>query len=240
MKSANYGTKFGFAWIVLRPLLNAAVYGLIFGLLMGGSRPENYVSFIIVGVFCYEFFSMSLNAGARSIVGNGALIKTLAFPRLVLPISAWIQQCINFTFVVAVMLVLVFISGNPISWSFLFLPLILLGFALFCFGVGTFTARLSVHFSDFLSFLPFILRLGLYGSGVLFSLENLFGSHPTLLAIFRLNPVYSYLALSRGAVLPGYGIEIYDAIVAASWTGAVLIAGLVYFWAGERHYGRSK
>ena len=63
--TANARTKVGLGWVVLRPLLNAGVYGLIFGLLLGGQRPENYISFLITGVFLFEFFSATLKGGAE-------------------------------------------------------------------------------------------------------------------------------------------------------------------------------
>ena len=249
--TANARTKVGLGWVVLRPLLNAGVYGLIFGLLLGGQRPENYISFLITGVFLFEFFSATLKGGAKSIIGNENLIKTISFPRLALPVSTVIRELINISFVLLVLGVILLIIperaddggfqlANSISWSWLLIFPIMVIYTLFCFGTATFVARLTVHFRDLTSFLPFIVRLAMYGSGVLFALENLLSAYPTALKIMSYNPIHSFLALARGAFLGEYQVLAHDWIIVLVGTALVLPIGIVYFWRGEQVYGRSQ
>ncbi|MFV0285334.1 MAG: ABC transporter permease, partial [Demequina sp.] len=90
--------RLGLAWIVLRPLLNAALYGTIFGIILPrDTRPDGvaFVPFVVVGVFIFEFFSKSFAEGARSIVGNASLVRSLAFPRMLLPVSHIVQQVLE-------------------------------------------------------------------------------------------------------------------------------------------------
>ena len=51
MRSEFELNRLGMAWVVLRPLINAGIYGLIFGLLQGTNRPDNFAPFVVVGVF---------------------------------------------------------------------------------------------------------------------------------------------------------------------------------------------
>lgn len=248
--TANARTKVGLGWVVLRPLLNAGVYGVIFGLLLGSHRPENFISFLLIGVFLFEFFTATLRGGSNSVIRNESLIKTISFPRLALPISAVIRELINIAFVLVVLLVLLIVIpvkhdghwqlANTVSGSWFLIIPIMVVYTLFCLGIATFSARLTVHFRDFTSFLPFITRLMMYGSGVIFALENLLSDYPTALTILQLNPVQAFLSLARGAFLTEYDVASGDWITVLVWTAIVLPVGVWYFWRGEQVYGRSE
>jgi len=84
--------RLGRWWLVLVPTMQAAVYGLIFGILLGGSRPENFIPFLITGVFLFSFLQGAYSSGANSVTSNIGLVRSLSFPRILLPINALIQQ----------------------------------------------------------------------------------------------------------------------------------------------------
>ena len=49
---SSRGMVLGLGWLVLRPLLDGAAYFLVFGLLLGtGSNIDNFVGFLLIGVF---------------------------------------------------------------------------------------------------------------------------------------------------------------------------------------------
>ncbi|MFD3826380.1 ABC transporter permease, partial [Streptomyces sp. NPDC058625] len=88
--TAQYSqAKLGQLWQVATPLLNAAVYFFIFGLLLGARRgiPDDvYVPFLVTGVFVFTFTQSSVLAGVRAIAGNLGLVRALHFPRASLPV----------------------------------------------------------------------------------------------------------------------------------------------------------
>ena len=84
--------RLGVAWLVLQPLINAAIYGLIFGALQGNARGDDYPAHVVIGVFLFQFFSQSLSRGAKSITGNQSLVQSLAFPRMTLPLAEVIEN----------------------------------------------------------------------------------------------------------------------------------------------------
>ena len=89
LKAQNYNTAFGQAWLVLNPLLNAAVYFFLVDILSSGKgRPSNYITHLLAGIFAYTFFSGGVSQSAGSVVGGGKLILNTAFPRLLLPMDA--------------------------------------------------------------------------------------------------------------------------------------------------------
>ncbi|NEE39868.1 ABC transporter permease, partial [Streptomyces sp. SID7982] len=88
--TAQYSqAKLGQLWQVVTPLLNACVYYLIFGLILGtreGIPHDVFVPFLVTGVFVFTFTQSSVMAGVRSISGNLGLVRALHFPRASLPI----------------------------------------------------------------------------------------------------------------------------------------------------------
>ncbi|WP_370738265.1 ABC transporter permease, partial [Streptomyces sp. AVP053U2] len=76
--TAQYSqAKLGQLWQVATPLLNAAVYFFIFGLLLGARRgipSDVYVPFLVTGVFVFTFTQSSVLAGVRAISGNLGLV----------------------------------------------------------------------------------------------------------------------------------------------------------------------
>ena len=238
IQSENERNRLGMLWVVLRPILSAMVYGLVFGLILAGMRPANFVPFLIIGVFFLEFFNTSMNGGAKSIISNTALVQSLPFPRMVLPIATVLQNLLNFMPTLLLMFVLTMLWGaRPnLSW-FLFIPLIAL-FYLFNQGVALIFARLTVHVRDLSQFVPFISRLIFYTSGVFFDPRTVLEPYPTLQAIYAWHPLNEVLAIARGILLDEYSIPWDYWWKLAIWAVVILVVGTVFFWKAEERYGR--
>ena len=241
IESENQRNSLGMAWVILKPLINAGVYGLIFGFLMGSSgRPHNFIAFLIIGVFLFEFFSTSFNNGAKSITSNNALVQSLSFPRMSLPLSLVTQRFLQFLPTMLIMAVIVVLTGEMphIRWL-LMVPLVAL-FYVFNAGLTLFTARLTVHFRDLSQLLPFVTRLIFYTTGIFFSFDKRFHTHPTLLKVIDFQPIHEFLSLGRSIMLSGpeYNVKPEYWLYAFIWSFAIFGLGVIYFWAAEERYGR--
>ena len=241
IEAENQRNRLGMLWVVLKPLLEAAVYGLVFGLLLANSRPPHFVEFLIIGIFMFQFFSSTFSAGARSITSNTALVQSLSFPRMTLPISLVDQRLLMFFPTVGIMIVLVIATGTmPHLHWLLLIPLIAL-FFVFNAGLTLVTARLTVHFRDLSQLLPFITRLLFYTTGLFFSIDERLVNHPTLLRIADFHPLHEFLSLARSILLQGPTYEVKPEywFYAAVWSFSVLAVGIVFFWKAEERYGRT-
>ncbi len=240
IESENQRNRLGMLWVVLKPLLEAAVYGLIFGLLLGTKGIENYIGFLIIGVFLFQFFSTSFTSGAKSITSNAALVQSLSFPRMSLPMALVVQRLLQFVPMVVIMMILVTVTGTVPSLEWLLMvPLIGL-FFIFNAGLTLITARLTVHFRDLSQLLPFVTRLLFYTTGIFFSIEDRLQNHPTLMRIADLQPLHEFLTLGRGILLggPTYPVREDYWLYATVWTFVVAAIGIIFFWAAEERYGR--
>ncbi|MFT3888578.1 MAG: ABC transporter permease [Arachnia sp.] len=238
MRSGLEANRLGMAWVVLRPLLNAAIYGVIFGLLQAGNRPPDFPAFVVVGVFFFEFFQGCFNDGSKAIANNRSLVQSLAFPRMTLPLAAAVERFLQFLIMLVVLVPILAIFGHfpRLEWL-LIIPLVAL-FALFSTGIALITARLTVHVSDLSQLLPFISRLLFYSSGVLFAVDKILAHHPIALRVFDFYPLYQALEIARhhligAAAYPGY----YWAVFALAAV-VTFIGGAIFFWRAEERYGR--
>ena len=238
IEAENQKNRLGMLWIGLSPILTAVIYGVVFGVLQGDRRPDNFASFIIVGVFLFQYFSNSMNSGAKAIVNNTSLVQSLAFPRMTLPLATVIQQLLNVTVILGVMYAILLVLGNPpmVSWL-LIVPLIVI-MTVFNTGVALIMSRFTAHTRDITQLLPLVTRVFFYTSGVLFSIDRILAGYPTLIAIFDFNPIYEFLVIGRGALLEGFEVPGEYWFYSSVWAVLLLAIGTVTFWAAEESYGR--
>ncbi|ASE09273.2 ABC transporter [Jonesia denitrificans] len=246
-QAQNQNTYLGQVWAILTPLLNSIVYVLIFGVMLRTrAGMDNVIGFIVVGTFMYGFFSSTVTASAKSITSNLKLVQSLQFPRAILPISVAVKELVVLIPGLLVMMVISqvaigVVQGSelihPERWPLL-IPMVAFLF-LFSSGVGMILARYASHIPDITNTLPFVLRIGMYASGVIFSIDR-WVDHPTLQVIMTYQPVAVYLNLARQAVLAETNIPINWSMWAmgAGWAVALFIIGFLVFWKDEARYGR--
>ncbi|MFS4095424.1 ABC transporter permease [Streptomyces sp. AF1A] len=244
--TAQYSqAKLGQVWQVMTPLLNAAVYYFIFGVLLGTKHGvPDYVPFLVTGVFVWTFTQSSIMAGTRAISGNLGLVRALHFPRAALPISFCLQQLQQLLFSMAALVVILLCFGVPVAASWLLaIPALVLQFT-FNAGVSMLMARWGAKTPDIAQLMPFVLRTWMYVSGVMWSIDKLTKKDhlPHLVTVvLETNPAAVYIDLMRFALIDSFHARQLPPHVWAAATGWALLAGVggfIYFWKAEETYGR--
>lgn len=237
LRAQQMNTVLGNLWHLLNPLLQIGVYYLIFGVVLGVDRGvDNFIAFIAIGLFCYQFSVRSITAGSRSVVGNEALMRSIWFPRAMLPSTSSVAELLAFGPALAVALAVCVGSGERPILGWLVLPALVALQFLFNLGGAMFMARLANHFADVQQLLPFVFRLGLYASGVLFLVDE-YVENSRLRLLFEINPFYGFVSLYRWAVL-GYDVNSHLAVFTPAITGVVVVGGFLWFRQGEQGFGR--
>jgi teichoic acid transport system permease protein len=230
-------------WQVLNPLTNAAVYFLIFGVILGTkSGIHNFIAYLCTGVFLFSFTQTSVQSGTQAISGSIGLVRALHFPRASLPLSLVLMQLQTLLFSIVVLVGIVLATGEPISFKWLLLIPTLFLQTIFNGGLGLFMARLGAKASDLKQIVPFVMRTWMYASGVMYSV-TLFEKHlPHALAqVLLANPMLVYIELARYSLVDS-GVPIGPLpqlwALGFGWAVVVAVLGFVYFWRGEKEYGR--
>lgn len=245
----------GQAWQVITPLLNAGVYLLIFGIVLGTNRGiPNFIIFLVTGVFVFTYTQRSVTSSARAISGNLSLIRALHFPRAALPLSSTLIELRQLLVSMVVLIALVLVipvnmigsapaeSPEPITWHWLLVIPTLLLQTMFNIGLGFIIARLGARFTDIQQLLPFALRVWLYASGVIFSIPDRFGPKVPdwALDLVMANPTAVYIELVRSSLMESHDLTSvsFTWLLAVGWAVVFFVGGFIYFWSAEEQYGR--
>jgi teichoic acid transport system permease protein len=236
-------TRLGRLWQVLTPLTNAAVYFLIFGYILETRRTvENFPAYLCIGVFVFGFTQSTVQAGIQSITSNLGLIRALHFPRASLPVSVTLVELQNMIPAMAVLGVIVLLTGEPLTWQWLLIVPIIALQTLFNAGLALAGARLGSKLVDLKQIMPFALRVWMYGSAVLYSVkmfENL--DQKWLTVLLESNPAVVFIELMRHAMMEDVDLASpvgHLWLLAAAWSVVIGVTGFLYFWRGEKEYGR--
>jgi len=233
MRASNTRTFFGQVWLVINPLLLACVYYVFVNILSPRVGGLEYLSHLVAGIFAYYLVSGCISTGAMSVVGSGALISNMAFPRLLMPLSAIRTAVFRFLPTVPVYLVLHAVAGGPWSLTMLLAPFFLAAMVVFGAGLAAVFATLQVYFRDTMSFLPYFLRIWLYLSPVIWFAEDVPGR---LAPFMRFNPLWSMLGGWTDLLVEGRVPPLSMWLSAVAWAVASFALGSLFFISREREF----
>jgi len=240
-RSRNQNTVLGNAWNLLNPLLTAAVYFLIFGVILNASRGiDNFILWLVVGLFAFRLTQSTVQLGAISITGNQGLVRSLRFPRVLLPTASSIGELITFAFEVVILLVFAIATGEGLSWRLVFMPAVVALHTMFNLACAMIAARLNDSFRDFERFLPFVFQISRYLSGVMIPLARFEEQAPKAIhVILSSNPLVWILDMYRWVFLgDASGVTMLTVLLAAGISLAFFAFALKFFVAAEHRYGR--
>jgi teichoic acid transport system permease protein len=201
--------RLGQVWQLLTPLLNVAVYLLVFGELFKANRGiENYIAFLVIGVFIFTFTERSLLVGSRVMYNNLSLIRALHFPRACLPLSYVIVELQQLLLSMVVMAVIVLGVGEPLTWYwFLAIPALMLQ-TVFNIGACLIIARIGAQLTDVSQLVPFLTRIWRYFCGVMYTIASLPATLPLWSkVVLQFNPAAVYISLMRFALMKSQRVD---------------------------------
>ena len=175
----------GVLWSFLYPLLQIAVYAIVFPLIMR-SNMENYTVFVCCGLIPWNFFSTAISRSSFTMIENGNILKKVYFPREILPISVVTSEAVNFVISTIIILAFVLGTGMGLTWYVIFYPVILLIQYILLIGISLFVSSITVYFRDLQHFIGIALQLLFYATPIVYATNIIPESYQWIL---RLNPM---------------------------------------------------
>ncbi|MBC8161541.1 MAG: ABC transporter permease [Roseiflexaceae bacterium] len=252
------GSVLGYLWTQLAPLLLMLVFLFVFSTLQKQSIAL-FPVFLIVGLLPWNFCAEAVTGGSRSVIDNANLIKKVYFPREILPLVSVFSALVNFLLSLPMMFVVMAVAqwlypplralgGLNFSWTFAYLPVLIVIQTIFLAGVVFFTSALSVAFRDFVHLIGILIQFWFFLTPVVYALDNQVSG--TQAQLWRwLNPMASLIEFYHGILyggvaytpeIPVTGLPALDSVLRVLVTSiGVLAVGYWFFQRRSRTFGES-
>lgn len=226
------GSSLGFAWSLLHPLLLAAVYTFAFRYVI--EVPIAYFPlFLLSGMLPWTFFSSALAMATGSVADNSALVRKVAFPRVILPVGAVGSQFAQFALMYAVIIPAGAALGPGATPALLALvPLVLLQLA-FTLGLALLLSTAYVYFRDTRHLLDVGLQILFWLTPVVYAAALV---PPMLRRLLWLNPMAGFVSAYHAAVVDGHWPAPATVGALAAVSLVALTLGLVVFTRHQRRF----
>jgi ABC-type polysaccharide/polyol phosphate export permease len=233
LRAQHFDTIFGQLWLVLNPLLLAGVYFVLIDIIKPNRGSWALFAHLMACIFAYYFFSNSLREGVRSVVKGGRLILNTAFPRALLPLSSVLTAFMRFVPTVLIYAPVHFIADLPVGPHLLWIFPLTAVLVLLAAGFSMLVAAGQVYFRDLSSFLPYVLRVWVYVSPILYFADEVPKRYEWVLAV---NPLAPLLTAWSDVLIAGQAPDRGDVLLATAWAVGIFTAGALFFISREREF----
>jgi ABC-2 type transport system permease protein len=136
----------GAMWSILNPLVYLAVFTFV-AKVLGAGIPD-YPVYLLSGLLAWNLFSAALTGGAQSVLDNANLVKKVAFPREILPLSTLGVALVDFVLQSVVLFVFMAIAYG-FHWPELALwPLAAVTLVAVTLAISLWLAAVNVRYRD--------------------------------------------------------------------------------------------
>jgi ABC-type polysaccharide/polyol phosphate export permease len=193
-------TVMGFAWAVFMPLVNTAVFSVIFMRVAQIETPVPYPLFAFSGLLTWNFFASALKFAVGSMTTNSNLITKVYFPREIFPFSSVIVCFVDFAIasvVLVAMMIYYHIAPGP---SIIMLPVVVAVQLAFTGGVALLLSMANLFYRDVKYLFEIVLTVWMFATSVLYPVENVGGK---LGWVMRMNPMTPIIDAYREVLFYG-------------------------------------
>jgi len=228
-------TLLGALWVVLVPLLGAGILTFVFGGVADLPAPPGvpYFVFTLAGMVAWTLFSQITTRSSSSLVSNAGMVGKVYFPRLLLPISTVLSTLVDTAVALALLAVMLVVSGVWPGLAFLTFPIWMLLLIALALGIGLAAGALMVRYRDVQYILPVGIQFLLFASPVAYTLASVPANAQLL---YELNPLTGLLEGVRWALIGTPAPPTWVAIYAAVVSIVFLLVGTTIFSRMEREF----
>jgi len=225
----------GWAWSLLQPLANLAVFAVVFSLVFKATAPELgngegsiYALYLFTGLVAWGLFAALINLSMSSLRESGALLRKVAFPAWAPVLGAGLVQLVQVALESTVLLVW-FISVGNIGWTWFYSPFLLLGLALFAQGVGLVLATLNARYGDVEYIVAVVLAALYFLTPILYPASQIPGESGWLGGFVTGHPVAWYINSLHDSLYTLDGPGVLRTALLVLFGGTVFFGGLWIF-----------
>jgi lipopolysaccharide transport system permease protein len=219
-------TILGFSWAILQPLIQIAIFTVIFGKVAKVSTDGiPYILFSSVAIIPWTYMSQTMTKSSQSLVTDQNMLGKIYFPRLIFPLTPILAGLVDFSISLILLLLLMFYYNILPTWNMLLFPLFVLLMVSISTGVGLWLSAMAIRFRDVKHALPFAIRMLMYSAPIVYSASSIPDKYRFF---YSLNPIVSVIEGYRACLLglPFPWLYILPGLVTAL---ILVLSGAFYF-----------
>lgn len=226
------GSVLGFLWTFLNPLLQLAVYTMVFSVIMR-SGIEKYYLFLFVALIPWIFFATSVQGGSACILQQAGMVTKIYFPRQILPIAHVTSCFVNMLLCFLVVFVVVGISHglNILVLPYL-IPVMFVEYIM-ALGITFLLSGITVFLRDVQFLLNIIVMAWQFLTPVMYAIEQI---PEEIQPIFYLNPMTSIIIAYRDVLYYKMPPDLGTMTLATGMGLLFLIVGWFAFEKMQKHF----
>lgn len=222
LKNKFRRSKLGILWTFVSPLCLTAIMSVVFAVAFQTDIYE-YAPYILSGLLFWEVLNAGFQAGANSIIANGAYIQQFNHPIIIYTLKSALVYTVSFLISLISLSIWILITHPAnLLWGLFTLPLTFLIYFLIAWSGATIASYVNTKYRDYPQMIPLIMQTIWYLSPVFFQ-EDMFAKNAILFRWYNINPVTHLLFMIRKPFLYQELPSIQDYIVSAA---VVVVLGL--------------
>lgn len=224
-------TAIGFGWAIFMPLVNTAVFSMIFMKVAPVSTGVPYPVFAYCGLLAWNFSASSFRFAVNSLTSNVSLVTKVYFPREIFPVSAVFVSFVDFAVGSVVLLAMMAYYHIAPTWAVLALPVVLVAHIAFTIAVALVLAMANLFYRDVKYLFEIGITVWMFATSVVYPVDIIGGPLRVLLS---LNPMTAIIDAYRSVLLRGELPPAYFALAALGAVAFVAVAAVVFHRAEYR------
>ncbi len=215
----------GLVWSILNPLLMMLVMTAVFSQIFKFDIP-NFPLYYLIGSTVWGFFSEATNSCIMSILSASSLIKKVYIPKYIFPLEKIVFAFVNMLFSFIAVAIIFAITGTPLTWTALLIPVPMIYTLIFSAGMGLLLSALTVYFRDILHLYGVILTAWMYFTPIFYPINAL----PEFMQnLIKINPLYHYVSYTRDILMYNTVPSLETNLICIIYALVSLFVGIVVF-----------
>ncbi len=216
-------TLLGPLWAVLPAILSTAIFTFLGGLIDVQTEGAPRVVFVFAGTLPWTFFQNSVVRIPHGVLANGTLLRKMPVPRQIFPLVVLMTNFFDLFMGASVLFVVLLLYGIPITWAWLWLPVLIFISCFLGWAVGIGISAFSIYRRDLLHGIQFIMQIWLFLTPVFYSVTEL---QERMYIVYRLNPAVGIIDGFRKVLIFGQAPDLSLLLTCLVMACAVLIFSL--------------
>ncbi|MCB9890573.1 MAG: ABC transporter permease [Planctomycetes bacterium] len=250
------GSAGGIFWVLIQPIFQFAIYFFVFGFLFEhrtqtGGPSTDFAIYLFSGILIFNTLMEGTTQAMQSVVSSSNLVKKVAFPCELLPLSPVIVSQTVYLVGCVVLLTAGLITGDIVlSAKILAWPLVFLCALVMSTGIGLLLAATNVFARDIAHLYRIVAQAWFFMTPIFWPLDlvaqKVTGA-PWILNIMLLNPAYPVTMAARQVIglpesIPPSAARLVpmtltgNLIAAAIWASVLFVVGYGFFMSRKHKF----